>query len=267
MIPKVIHYCWFGGNPIPDNYKKYMESWKEFCPDYEIIEWNESNYDVTKNKYMYEAYKAKKWAFVSDYARLDIVYNQGGIYLDTDVELIRCLDDLLTNEAFMGFDVSFNLVGTGLCFGSVKGNKIIKMLRDDYDKLHFINADGSLNTTVNGVIQTDSLVSIGLKRNNKKMQKISGMTVYPVDYFAPKSNISKLKITSNTYSIHHAGVSWFSKEQHEIADLARKLIKILPHNFSLRLSTLFVYIKNHGIKFTLNKIVKKLKGNGFKHED
>ena len=104
MIPKVIHYCWFGKNELPEDAKRCIASWKKFCPDYEIIEWNETNYDVRKNKYMSDAYDEKKWAFVSDYARIDIIYNYGGIYLDTDVELLRPLDELLKDKMFCGWE-------------------------------------------------------------------------------------------------------------------------------------------------------------------
>ena len=104
MIPKKIHYCWVGGNSKPPLVKKCIQSWKKYCPDYEIIEWNESNYDISKNIYMKQAYEAKKWAFVTDYMRLDIIYEHGGIYLDTDVELIKNIDDLLSNEAFAGIE-------------------------------------------------------------------------------------------------------------------------------------------------------------------
>ncbi|RKW32245.1 MAG: glycosyl transferase, partial [Lachnoanaerobaculum sp.] len=104
MIPKVIHYCWFGGKPLPKIARKCIQSWKRFCPDYEIVEWNEKNYDIHKNSYMEEAYLQKKWGFVPDFARLDIIYQNGGIYLDTDVELIRPLDELLYHRAYMGFE-------------------------------------------------------------------------------------------------------------------------------------------------------------------
>lgn len=124
MIPKKIHYCWFGKNPLPNEVKKCIESWKLFCPDYEIIEWNEENYDVFKIDYMAEAYKAEKYAFVSDYARLDIIYNNGGIYLDTDVELIRPLDDLLHHSCYLGMELP-GRVATGLGFGAVKGNNFL----------------------------------------------------------------------------------------------------------------------------------------------
>ena len=124
MIPKVIHYCWFGHNPLPERYKEWIKSWKRYCPDYEIVEWNESNYDVTKHPYMRAAYDAKKWGFVSDYARLDIIYENGGIYLDTDVELVKNLDELLYQEGFAGVDSSGRL-STGLGFGARKGLRLI----------------------------------------------------------------------------------------------------------------------------------------------
>ena len=103
-IPKKIHYCWFGRNPLPESAKKCIESWKKYCPEYEIIEWNEDNFDLTENRYAREAYEQKKWAFVSDYARLKIVYEQGGIYMDVDVELIKPLDELTELDGYMGFE-------------------------------------------------------------------------------------------------------------------------------------------------------------------
>jgi hypothetical protein len=218
MIPKTIHYCWFGGNPLPDEYKKYMESWRKFCPDYEIIEWNESNYNVSKCKYMQDAHSAGKWAFVSDYARLDIIYEHGGIYLDTDVELIKNLDGLLTNEAFMGIE-NKKYAALGLGFGAVKGHETIKELRDYYEKLTFMKDDG-----VTGPMhQTKLLRGKGLKPRSRKIQNVAGIRIYPPEYFAPKPYTTlKTKITPNTHSIHHYTLSWF-------ADYQRK-----RHNFKLK---------------------------------
>ena len=138
MIPKIIHYCWFGGESLPESAIKCINSWKKFCPDYEIIRWDESNYDVTKNVYMKEAYEAKKWGFVPDYARLDIVYNYGGIYMDTDVELLKPLDDLLGCNAYMGVEKP-GIVALGLGFGAEKGNSVIGDLLEEYNDKRFIN--------------------------------------------------------------------------------------------------------------------------------
>ena len=131
-IPKVIHYCWFGKGEMPKLAKKCIKSWKKYCPDYEIICHNEDNFDCFQNRYMSEAYQAKKWAFVSDYARLKIIYDNGGIYLDTDVEIIKPIDDLLRNKGFMGFDEK-GIVATGLGFGAEKGNEIIGEFLKDYN--------------------------------------------------------------------------------------------------------------------------------------
>lgn len=211
LIPKKIHYCWFGGNPLPDRYKKWMESWSKYCPDYEIIEWNEGNYDITKNRYMLQAYEQKKWGFVPDYARLDIIYNYGGIYLDTDVELIQNIDDLLYQEAFAGFE-SENYVCFGLGFGAIKGHPLIKELRDDYESREFINLDGSLNLVASPALQTEVLRKKGLICNGK-YQKIANMMIYPEKMFSGKSIYTRrIRVKSYTRSIHHFDGSWLSEK-------------------------------------------------------
>ena len=182
-IPKIIHYCWFGGAPIPEKDKACIESWRKFCPDYEIIEWNESNYDITKNRYMKEAYDVKKWGFVPDYARLDIIYTQGGIYLDTDVEIIRNMDPLLEDEAFMGFEDG-KFVALGLGFGAAKGNPHIKAMRDVYEGVSFIKPDGSFNTLPSPHYTTDYLLGEGLETErclpaNRRYQHLSESLFLP----------------------------------------------------------------------------------------
>ena len=136
MIPKIIHYCWFGRGEKPELLKHCIESWKKYCPDYEIKEWNEENFDVNMFQYTSEAYKMKKYAFVSDVARVWIVYNYGGIYLDTDVELKQSLDDFLKYDGWFASD-SIKFVATGLGFGGIKGNKIVKAILDDYEDRAF----------------------------------------------------------------------------------------------------------------------------------
>ena len=144
MLPKKIHYCWFGGNELPDLAIKCIESWKQYCPDYEIIEWNETNFDLECCDFVKEAYKAKKWAFVSDYARLKVVYDNGGIYLDTDVELVKPLDILLQEKCYFGEETT-GYVNTGLGFGAEKHNPTIDLLLKEYCNKHFTNDDGSYN--------------------------------------------------------------------------------------------------------------------------
>lgn len=224
-IPKKIHYCWFGGNDLPEKDKKCIDSWKKFCPDYEIIRWDESNYDITKNKYMFDAYSNKKWGFVPDYARFDIIFNEGGFYLDTDVELVKSLDDLRDNEGYLGFESGL-FVNGGIGFGAVKGNKDIKMLRDMYDRFDFINKDGSLNLKPSPHYITEELEKIGLKRNGK-LQKINSLIIYPIDFFAPKDyDTGKLKLTKNTVSIHQYRMSWvsdFDRKLHRKSQFYKKI--------------------------------------------
>ena len=224
MIPKKIHYCWFGGNPLPEKDKKCIESWKKFCPDYEIICHDESNYDISKNKFMKEAYDAKKWGFVPDFARLDIIYNEGGIYLDTDVEIIKNMDDLLDNAAFMGFEDGKH-VSPGLGFAAEKKHPGIKKLLSIYDNVSFIKEDGSYNLTPSPILNTNKLIEFGLKQNDK-IQKVLDITIYPTEYLCPKSfETGQLNITNNTYSIHHFNMSWFSEK-----DKKRQRINMICNN-------------------------------------
>ena len=212
MIPKKIHYCWFGRNPLPELAVRCLESWKKYCPDYEIIRWDEDNYPVSKNPYMQQAYEARKWGFVPDYARLDIVYQYGGIYLDTDVEIIKSLDDLLTESAFMGFEAA-DRVNLGQGFGAEAGHPLIAEMRDRYETLQFSNPDGSLNMVPSPQYQTEVLKRHGLQSGGLE-QRILDAHIYPVDYFCPKNlETGKISITANTYSIHYFDASWMTSRQ------------------------------------------------------
>ena len=210
-IPKKIHYCWFGGKDIPSIYKSYIESWKKYCPDYEIICWNEDNYDYKKINYTKEAYEAGKWAFVSDYARLDIIYNHGGIYLDVDVQVVKNLDLLLRNSMFCGFEKG-NYVNTGVGFGAVAGFSELRKMKDLYCKIPFKRKDGTLNLTACTNYQTNYLVQNGLKRNGK-LQVVNGIRVYPRTVLAPTDfyDVSDYK-SPETYAIHHYAASWFADD-------------------------------------------------------
>ena len=212
MIPKKIHYCWIGGNPLPESAKKCIKSWKKYCPDYEIIEWNETNYDFTKVPYMKEAYEAKKWGFVPDYARLDIIYTHGGVYMDTDVEMVRSFDPLLKLPGFAGFQDA-EQVNFGHGFGAEPGNPVIKALMDSYENIHFLKKDGTPDLTPSPRLNTDTLVETCGLAANGTYQELDGMTVFPTEYFCPKSfSDGVIRKTKNTCSIHHFDASWFSDE-------------------------------------------------------
>lgn len=221
-IPKKIHYCWFGKKNIPECNLKWMESWKRFCPDYEIIRWDESNYDITKNAYMYEAYKEKKWGFVSDYARVDIVYNHGGIYLDTDVELLKSYDELLYQSAFCGVEAS-RKIALGLGFGAEKRYSLIKEILNLYDDMHFLDGCGQANLMTCVRLQYPYYKRIGFDSNGN-YQIINGMTVYPEVVFSPKDLYTReVRITEKTFSIHHYEGSWANKK---ILDRTEETVKL-----------------------------------------
>nr|WP_302143234.1 glycosyltransferase [uncultured Schaedlerella sp.] len=225
MIPKKIHYFWVGGKPMPEKSKACVESWKKFCPDYEMIEWNESNYDFSVCTYMAQAYEAGLWGFVPDYARLDIIYRIGGIYLDTDVELLQSLDKLLNCKAFMGFE-NRTSVAPGLGFGAEPGNEILKQMRDLYYSFSFYNENGTPNIVPSPFYATEFLKSYGLRLNGKR-QTVQGMDIFPAEYFAPLCYAdNRLKITGNTYSIHWYHASWHTPEQRERTKRIQKINRI-----------------------------------------
>ena len=214
-IPKIIHYCWLGGNPKPESMLKCISSWKKHCPDYEIREWNESNLDISMNEYTRQAYEAKAWGFVPDYLRLWIVYTHGGIYLDTDVQIVRSFDPLLEEKGFAGFEDDEH-VALGLGFGAEAGNPMLKKQMDIYETLSFRNEDGSYNKTPSPQYSTQVLKELGLRPNNGSVQYIDDFACYPPEYFCPKSfQTGMLKLTKNTFSIHQFDASWYSEEEQE----------------------------------------------------
>lgn len=210
MIPKIIHYCWFGGNPLSEDAKRYIATWRKYCPGYEIKEWNETNFDIDQNRYCKEAYNAKKWAFVSDYVRLKVLYDFGGIYMDTDVEVLKPLDEFSNYGAWIGFQ-SENQLSTCV-IASVKQNKWIGDLLDCYSKLRFINSDGSYNMTTNVDLITDfTHEKYKLNFNNSFQIFMGNNAVFPFEYFCAKDLITeKYFITENTYAVHHFNGSWMN---------------------------------------------------------
>lgn len=237
------------GGDLPDWAKGYIETWKKYCPDYEIILWNESNYDINKIPYIKEAAEQKRWAFVSDYARLDIIYNHGGIYLDTDVELIKSLDELRTYEAYIGYG-SQKTLNTGLGFGAVAGHPMIGEMLHEYDGKHFVNDDGSINDQPCTIYNTAPYLKYGLLENNM-FQLINGVAVLPMEYLSAKDlKTGIVNITENSYSIHQytcSGHLGYGKQileakqkirvrfgDEEKSILSRMLIRIVQTFYGLR---------------------------------
>ena len=205
-IPKVIHYCWFGSDKMPQAMEAYIASWKRHNPDYQIMRWNESNYDVYKNNYTKQAYEAKKYAFVSDFARMDILYEHGGIYLDTDVEVLKSLDALLYNTAFIAYN-EWPMPNSAI-IGSIAGLDIIRRMRDTRSEVNFKNPDGTYNLTINSVYETAVLVQKGFKKDFTH-QVIDGLAIYPPCFFPQEGRLGlNADIDERTFAVHYALGSW-----------------------------------------------------------
>ena len=229
MIPKKIHYCWFGRGKMPELAIKCIDSWKKYLPDYEVKEWNEDNFDLDKYPYVREAYANRKFAFVTDVVRLYALYTEGGIYMDTDVEVLKPLDYLLQFKAVSGFE-SDTQIPTGL-MACEMGHPLFKELLDEYDGLHFVKEDGSLDFTTNVERITKTCLNHGLVLNNT-LQTVAGFTLLPKDYLCPKSHEDgELYITSNSYTIHHFSGSWIPKHRRIIRSIVLKIGGVRLKNF------------------------------------
>lgn len=247
MIPKTIHYCWFGGKALPKLARKCMRSWHKYCPDYEIVCWNESNYDISSAPlFVQQAYQAKKWAFVTDYARLQIIYENGGIYLDTDVELIRSLDSLLDNKAYFGFE-SESTINTGLGFGAEKETPFLKELMEEYNYIPFFLDEGKQNVETCTVRNSKVFIHNGLLPNGEEQVLKNGIRVLPIDRFRPYHDWQgTLNLTSESFSIHWYNASWQSaRYKKEKKESVRKLKEKR---------------KKEWIRYLPNRILRKLLG-------
>ncbi len=243
MIPKIIHYCWFGRNPLPELAQVCIASWRKFLPDYEIKEWNENNFNVNMIPYTAEAYAKKKYAFVSDYARFWIMYHFGGIYFDTDVEVIRPMDEIIMQGNFMGFETDPDgenspgkyaprycyTVALGLGFGMEKSHPFMQRMLTYYESLHFEMPPVNIawyKTIV--AYTTEQLCDVGL-RNVPGIQRVGDITVYPREYFAPINVITgRMRITDHTYTIHRYAGSWNAKEENLKETVKHYIKSVIP---------------------------------------
>lgn len=273
-IPKIIHYCWFGHGKMPDTAYKCIDSWKKFFPDYEIKLWNEDNFDVNINRYTTEAYNARKYAFVSDYARFWILYNYGGLYFDTDVEIIKNFEDIIERGPFMGCEKSADIspsalkldvnpglglgVAPGLGLGVNSGLELYKDILDYYDQLSFLTPDGKPNTLDTVVTITSRILcNHGLKLTSE-IQQCAGIWIYPNDYFAPKDiDTKQLTITSNTRSIHHYDASWAEWYDKAAGERGPRLKRILGNCLGNRINIIIYLFQKYGIKGIIKKLVHK----------
>ena len=216
MIPKKIHYCWFGRGEKPKLAQKCIASWRKYMPDYEIIEWNEDNFDVNRNAYTQICYEQKKYAFLTDYLRLVIVEEQGGIYFDTDVEALRSFDDLLEYSAFFGFENN-QFVNTGEGFGAEAHNPVVQQMLMEYEPL----LDGTHGVIGCPQLNTDALLKFDLQLNGEK-QALTDAVVFPEEFFNPRNSVTgELKKTANTYSIHWYSMSWVDPKARAKSNVTR----------------------------------------------
>lgn len=231
MITKIIHYCWFGRGELPPLAKRCIASWHQFFPDYEIKEWNEDNFDVNGIPYTSEAYEAKKYAFVSDYARFWVLYKYGGIYFDTDVEVIRPMEDVLERGPFMGFeyvkpDGSY-AIAPGLGLAAEPRMELYREILEKYEQLHCLLENGDWNRYTMIPLVTDLLHEKGLK-GSCEIEHVSGVEFYPPDWFNPFDDATgRLRKTENTRTIHWFAKSWLPEEPSlkvNVKRLARRMI-------------------------------------------
>ena len=274
-IPKIIHYSWFGPKPIPEIFKKCYSSWQKYCPDYEFRFWNEENFNFKNDIYLREHFPQSKYAQYNDYARLKIIHDHGGFYLDIDVELIKSIDDLLKLECYFGFQEG-NFINSGNGFGAIKKHRLLNKMIAYYDSEE-INFESSYSYEPAPQKETRLLEKLGLYRNNQ-YQEVEGAVIFPTEYFCPaKKSSMEYLVTKNTYSIHHYSGSWLDYEIVKANELSKKFVKIVPNFIGVKLSRIIqnfifkiIYILlrirrrglNDSIKFLIKKVLKRRNYNG-----
>ena len=238
MIPKKIHYCWFGRGEKPENVQKCLASWSKFCPDYQIVEWNEDNFDIDAYRYTREAYDAKKYAFLSDVARVYALYNFGGIYLDTDVEVLKSFDEILNTGIVLGFEEG-DYVATSFMAAEPRHN-LFKDFLNSYCNSCFMSSDGTMKTYTNVLRITKMLEEKGLQRNNQLQTLTEGITVYPKEYFSPYDYINCVYETSSrSICVHHFYVSWMPWTSRDKKQIKKVLVKVIGKQRLVEIRRLF----------------------------
>lgn len=265
MIPKIIHYCWISENvndKLPEKVQECINTWKQYLPDYEIKRWNQYNFDISNSIYAKQALDCKKYAFVSDYIRLSVLYRYGGIYLDTDMKVLKGFNDLLDNKFFVGLETS-KMVATCI-IGAEKNNILVKELLDVYKNKYFINNNGNLNIIPNTVLMTEVLKKHNIKINNT-LQRNKYLTIYPIEYFCPyENNTGELNLTENSYAIHLYNGSWVDEKVFEFNENSRKyysfLKKGLPKKIAIYFASYMATYKMKGIKGIFFRLYKRILG-------
>lgn len=264
MIPKLIHYCWFGGKPIPPQYQEYIESWKKYLPDYEIRKWDESNFDINCCEFTKSAAAQGKWAFVSDYARFYIL-EKWGVYFDTDVEVIKDMSDIITRGAFFG-EQTKGRVAAGLGMAVEPGHAIYREVVETYNKATFeISSESSKQKTVVQYL-TDILAEHGYSPMEAELQVVEGITIYPPDYFNPKDyKTGLIHKTKNTRTIHHFAESWKTHGERLVHAIEIAICRVFGANIGQKIAYIIVLpyavinrARRTGLKRTLIYIKKKI---------
>lgn len=246
MIPRKIHYCWFGGAEMPKDALRCIESWRKWCPDFELVRWDETNFDLDKYPYAREAYDAKKWAFVTDVVRLYALVVEGGIYMDTDVEVVGSLEPLLEYDAVSGFE-SQTRIPTGLMAAQPRHPLMVELL-NEYNTVHFALPDGRYDLTTNVIRITNACLKYGFKPNNTK-QTVAGFTLLPKDYLCPKDfDTGNLEITDNTIAIHHFDGSWLDGCDRDTLQIQKLLSQHIPAKMARRIARVVATFSHKGLK-------------------
>lgn len=225
-IPKIIHYCWFGYKQKPENIKRCIDSWKQLLPDYQFIEWNENNFDINNLKYVKEAYSAKKYAFVSDVARIEVLYQYGGIYMDTDVQVLKSFNPLLDSRCILGMEEKEFVATSFMAFE--KEHPLLKEFIKLYETLSFYNQKGEIIAGTNVEKLTKILKDKGFVQKNYYQELENGIKIFPKEFFSPYDYINcYYEITENSYCVHHFFVSWMSKKEQVKKVVKKNLVKII----------------------------------------